>query len=70
MLTKAKLLRFIKERNKSPFHSNLQFQIDANACGFSVDDLGPCTKVATGHYYWDTPAGLLVEIGQTMKLED
>lgn len=40
MLTVKKLERFVKTRNKSGFSSNLQFQIDANACGFSVGDLG------------------------------
>lgn len=47
MLTKAKLTRFVSIRNKSDYNSNLQFQIDANAAGFKVSDLG---KVTT-HYY-------------------
>ena len=40
MLTLKQLTRFVKTRNKSGYQSNLQFQIDANACGFSIEDLG------------------------------
>ena len=61
MLTKAKLNRFIKMRNASRFHSNLQFTIDCNACGFSLHDLGEATKINESRYSWNTPFGLLVE---------
>lgn len=60
MLTKAKLDKFIKVRNKSPLNSNLQFSIDANACGFDVDELGDCIKVGEGHYRWITGVGSYV----------
>jgi hypothetical protein len=40
MLTMKKLDRFVKVRNRSGFPSNLQFQIDANECGFEVSELG------------------------------
>ncbi len=60
-LTRKKLERFIKVRNASPFSSNLQFQIDAHACGFSVDDLGKVVKLKDGTYSWATPFGCLLE---------
>lgn len=40
MLTINKLRRFAKRRNKSGHQSNLQFQIDADASGFEVSELG------------------------------
>lgn len=43
-LTMKKLQRFVKARRKSGFNSNMQFQIDANDCGFSVADLGEIEK--------------------------
>lgn len=39
MVTRKQIDRFVKRRNKSDFNTNLQFQIDANACGFRVDDI-------------------------------
>lgn len=40
MLTMKQLEKFVSKRNKSGHDSNLQFQIDADACGFEVADLG------------------------------
>jgi hypothetical protein len=70
-MTREQLALFIKTRRESGFSSNLQFQIDANASGFTVTDLGPVRKFtlngATG-YQWspvldDGTSGLLVEYG-------
>ncbi len=76
-LTRAKLLRFVRVRNKSGFQSNLQFQFDADECGFSVKDLGDPVKCqnfeTTGEYRWVTPFGTLVEkqyFGGQMELRD
>lgn len=49
--TSAQLRKFVEVRNKSQFQSNLQFQIDARACGFSVDGLGTPIKIKAG-YVW------------------
>lgn len=65
-VTLSKLRRFVKLRAKSGFASNLQFQIDCNEAGMSVDDLGPVRKGEVGGiraYLWTTPAGDLCEIG-------
>jgi len=42
MLTQhaRRLIRFINRRNESPHNSNLQFQIDMEACNISKDDIG------------------------------
>lgn len=60
-MTRKQLERFIATRNKSPHNSNLQFQIDAAACGFEVTDLPEPRRVDAHHYEWDTPHGTLVE---------
>jgi hypothetical protein len=44
MLTVKKLEKFVRDRNKSTFNSNLQFQIDASACGFEISELGKVSK--------------------------
>lgn len=72
-LTLAKLEKFMQRRNKSEFSSNLQFVIDAEDCGITVDDLGPVTKVlgVNGHhaaYKWETPFGTLQEAGGRLTL--
>jgi len=69
MLTKEKLEKFVDMRNESEFCSNLQFEIDANECGFSVKDLGKVTKVELGHYEWQTPFGTLREVAGHVSLE-
>lgn len=66
-LTEAKLKRFVKTRNKSGYSSNLQFQIDANTCGFNVSDLGEVEvheHRAMKVYVWATKWGLLTECGK------
>lgn len=58
MLTTKQLTRFVNMRRKSQFSSNLQFQIDAEHCGFSADQLPNPIKFkidgCTG-YQWDIP---------------
>ena len=54
-MTKKQLLRFVKTRNASGFASNLQFQIDAEACGFRCEELGEGRRVpiqGTVGYEW------------------
>lgn len=64
-MTRKQLEKFIKLRNTSDFQTNLQFQIDADASGFKVSDLGD-PKVIVGEYgiksyEWATPYGTLRE---------
>jgi hypothetical protein len=69
--TKAQLLAFIKRRNKSMYSSNLQFQIDAEAAGFNVSDLGDAGRCIVGGiqgYAWATPHGRLVEVCGKLSL--
>lgn len=62
MLTKKQLERFVRVRNKSPFSSNLQFQSDAEDCGFAVAELGDVTRLTpAGGYMWRPACGVLVE---------
>ncbi|MCA1452887.1 hypothetical protein I6F35_06580 [Bradyrhizobium sp. BRP22] len=75
MLTKQKLERFIRTRNRSPHFTNMQFALDADACGFEVKELGDPVRSPTyeqdGEYRWSTPWGTLVEYqyqGGQMKL--
>lgn len=70
-VTVAKLRRFVKNRERSNFPSNMQFQIDCDAAGLSIEDLGPVRKGDVGGilaYRWCTPAGDLVEIGGRLIL--
>lgn len=70
-LTRERLERFVKIRNKAEFHSNLQFQSDANACGFSVHDLGDVEKVVDTNvrqYVWQTPVGTLIEENGLLRI--
>jgi len=67
-LTKAKLEKYVKVRNKADFHSNMQFQIDAEECGFSMADLGPAKKEGYD-YTWATPFGTLREHRGLLSLE-
>jgi len=64
-ITKKQLLKFIELRNKSEYQSNLQFEIDARAAGFSSTDLGQAIKVKNGDgfedYVWETSFGKLTE---------
>lgn len=68
-ITRKQPERFVANRNKSPFNNNLQFGIDARACGFQVGDLGPVTKLESGGYRWETPHGALVEEYGRIRLE-
>jgi hypothetical protein len=65
-MTKRQIERFIRKRNKSPFASNLQFQIDEKDCGIK---LGPATKVRDGLYEWKTRFGKIVEERGILRLE-
>ena len=72
-ISKRQMVRFIKMRNASLFNTNLQFQIDAETCGFRVNDLGE-VKVVTGEhgikiYEWTTPYGVLREQYGKLTLE-
>lgn len=76
MLTKAQLRRFVQRRNQSGFNTNLQFQIDANECGFKVSDLGDVTKLTVDGftaYLWNVPTKKgtvkMLEIGRSMLAE-
>ncbi len=63
-MTKEQLEKFIKIRNESPFNSNMQFQIDANAAGFDNKELGEAQKIDFNDGYgwqWITPHGRLIE---------
>ena len=75
MLTMKQLRKFVKTRNTSGFSSNLQFQIDANACGFEVKDLGDVEKFTLdgfGGYRWTVPTKdrhvMLIEFGRRLYL--
>lgn len=60
-MTATQLSRFIHLRNKSPFQSNLQFEIDAQRAGFDSKELGTAIKTDTG-YEWRLKDGwFLVE---------
>jgi hypothetical protein len=61
MLTEKRLDKFIATRNKSSFNNNLQFSIDADECGFDVNELGEPKKVSDYEYHWNTPFGTLIE---------
>lgn len=59
--TKTQLEKFIKLRNASEFSSNMQFEIDAQSCGFHSRDLGQAEPYKEHCWQWQTPYGLLVE---------
>jgi len=60
-MTKQQLKKFIATRNKSLYSTNLQFQIDAEVCGFRVSELGQAKKLPDYSYEWQTPHGTLRE---------
>lgn len=68
-MTKAQLLKFIKMRNRSEYNSNMQFQSDAEDCGFNARDLGDVVKDEHGDYVWTTPHGKLREHWGVLSLE-
>lgn len=65
--TTDNLLKLCKIRNKSGFSSNLQFQIDCEAAGIKLADLGPAIKQDDGSYKWELPGGALVESGGKLE---
>ena len=74
-MTKKQLEKFVKMRNASEYSSNLQFQIDADECGFKVKDLGDPKRVMDSRvkdlavgYCWETPHGVLVEVRHRLFL--
>lgn len=71
-MTKTQLKKFLKLRNSSEFTSNLQFQIDADACGFRVSELGKAKEVKllsdVSAWVWKTEHGYLIELGRSMVL--
>lgn len=77
MLTMKQLEKFVKTRNTSSFPSNLQFQIDAEASGFRLGDLGDPQKFTIdgyAGYQWKpmTTVGRvrLVEFGGLLYIAD
>lgn len=69
MITRKKLEKFVATRNRSEHQSNLQFQIDAEGCGFRLKDLPEVEKIGPGHYVWRTRFGDLIELGGRMSFE-
>lgn len=75
-LTLKTLQHFVKMRRKSCFASNMQFQFDAEACGFKIGDLGEVEKFEIDGftaYQWRPKIGdhhvRLVEFGRWIYLE-
>lgn len=74
----TKLKKFVAKRNKSSFHSNFQFGIDADACGIrDVTYLGTPKKFTIdGHVGWEWQVPIpndktvrMIEFGRTLYLE-
>jgi hypothetical protein len=77
MISKTQLKKFVRVRNESEFSSNLQFQIDAQECGFEAKDLGDPRRVMDTRYdnhpvgyCWVTEHGVLVEYHHKLFLRD
>lgn len=77
MIKLKQLRRFVSKRNKSEYSGNLQFDIDANSCGFKAKDLGDVVSFTIDGfrgYEWkvDTDEGKarLIEFGRTIYLAD
>lgn len=68
-LMAAKIVRFVKLRNKSGFASNLQFQIDLEECGLKMEDLGKVQKMGNNFYRWIVGKGELIEENGVMRYE-
>ena len=68
-MRRSQLERFVATRNASAFSSNLQFDLDASACGFDVKELGPGVGDGEGGYVWHTAWGKLVERAGKLTLE-
>jgi hypothetical protein len=67
MLILQNLKKFISIRNKSSFHSNLQFGIDLEEAGIKMEELGELIKTEDG-YMWKTLYGDLVETNGKLEL--
>lgn len=72
--SKKQLKEFVKVRNESSFQNNMQFAIDAEECGFRINELGEAKKIenenGTVTYVWNTPFGQLIEEMGKLRLED
>lgn len=71
-MTKRQLLAFVTRRNKSGYHSNMQFHCDALDSGFKIAELGePQKSSLDGYtaYIWTTPHGRLAEFAGVLYLE-
>lgn len=68
--TKRQLERFVRIRNKSPFNSNFQFQIDLETVGLKVADIGTAVKIREGVYEWRLANVTLVEDDGELSLRD
>jgi len=65
-MTKQQLVKFVKTRNASEYLSNMQWQTDAEECGFKSTELGEPKNLLNmenqlGGYFWETEHGCLVE---------
>lgn len=63
-ITEAKIRRFVKIRNKSPFASNLQFWSDLHEAKINSDEMPEPDKGHIGNliaYRWRFPFGDLIE---------
>lgn len=65
-MTRKQLQKFCDIRNASEFASNLQFQIDLEEAGLSLEVIGQAYRVwdengQVNGYRWDTPVGVLRE---------
>ena len=69
MITRAKIERFIKIRNKSAHSNNLQFAFDCNSAGFSPDELPKPDKI-DGGWRWSFDFGVMIEEHGMMRLEE
>lgn len=59
-MTLKQLQKFCAIRNASEYAFNLQFQIDLEEAGLSLEEIGQAYRVEDG-YRWDTPVGVLWE---------
>jgi hypothetical protein len=67
------LIKFVNIRNSSPFANNLQFSIDAEECGFEVEELGKPVSFYqlegdVKGYMWKTKFGMLEEVHGKLNL--
>jgi hypothetical protein len=65
-----KLRKFVKIRNNSGFHSNLQFGFDLVEAGLSMEDMPQAQKIAENHYVWDFECGRLTELYGVLQFQE